>query len=106
VSIEPPKIDHRILNQLFQYLLETLRKYPAGVRLERKCNEDFNVPDSTHVIKKGTHVAVPIYAIHHDPDLYPDPDKFDPERFSAENKAARHPFAYMPFGMGPRNCIG
>lgn len=29
----------------------------------------------------GSSVTVMIYALHHDPDVYPDPFKFDPERF-------------------------
>ncbi|GFN81656.1 cytochrome p450 [Plakobranchus ocellatus] len=46
------------------------------------------------------------YAIHHDPELWHDPDIFDPERFTPENKANRHPVAHMSFGHGPRNCVG
>jgi Cytochrome P450 len=51
-------------------------------------------------------VLVPVYALHHDPDYFPDPEKFDPERFSDENKGNIKNFTYLPFGSGPRNCIG
>lgn len=49
---------------------------------------------------------IPADAIHRDPDIYPDPEKFDPERFSPEGMQTRHPTAWLPFGDGPRNCIG
>jgi len=64
------------------------------------------VPDDTLVIKKGTKVLIPAYAIHHDYRYYPDPETFDPERFSPEEKAKRPNGTYMPFGDGPRLCIG
>ncbi len=32
-------------------------------------------------IPKGAVVAASIIAIHHDPDIYPEPDKFEPERY-------------------------
>lgn len=57
-------------------------------------------------MEKGSFVFIPALGIQHDPEFYPDPDKFDPERFSEENKANRHSAAWTPFGDGPRACIG
>lgn len=52
-------------------------------------------------------VHVAIWAIHHDPKLWPDPSAFRPERFlDPEQVAARHPGAFLAFGLGPRNCVG
>ena len=85
---------------------ETLRKYPPGPLLLRKsiCNYTFEGTKVT--IPKKTFVWVPIYPIHRDPDIYPNPDAFIPERFTEEAVASRHPMHYLPFGDGPRNCIG
>lgn len=72
----------------------------------RQASEDYKVPNSPFVIEKGTGISIPVYSIHHDPEIYPDPERFDPSRFEPEAITARHPYAYLPFGDGPRNCIG
>lgn len=83
---------------------EVLRLYPPAFFLQRDCNEACTIK-GVHV-PKGMPVMITSYAVHRDPEIWPEPERFNPERFSEANKAKRHPYAYMPFGYGPRNCIG
>lgn len=88
------------------YFTETLRKYPPLLTVFREATQDYQVPNDTLVIEKGTKILIPNYAIHYDNRYYPDPQTFDPERFTPEEKAKRPNGTYMPFGDGPRKCIG
>ena len=76
---------------------------PAGLAT-RECDEDYDL-NGIH-ITKGTEIQIPIYALHHDPDAWDNPEKFDPERFRGPAKDTHHAFQFLPFGAGPRNCIG
>jgi cytochrome P450 family 6 len=76
-----------------------LRLYPPVDNLIRIAANDYPIPDTKLVIKKGTLVFIPVYAIHHDANVHENPEKFDPERFSEENRAKMHPMGHLPFGM-------
>lgn len=89
------------------HVLETLRKYPPVLFLNRQCTaKSYKVPNSNLTLEKGTNIFIPVYGLQKDPEYYPNPEIFDPERFNEENKAKRHPCVYLPFGEGPRICIG
>lgn len=87
---------------------ETLRMYPIGPALLRKCLKDYKVADSDIVIPKGTSVFIPVLGYHRDPDVYESPLEFRPERFldSPNGDGMSIGSFYLPFGDGPRICIG
>ncbi|CAL1277731.1 unnamed protein product [Larinioides sclopetarius] len=85
---------------------ETMRLFPPAVRLERQAITDYELGETGITIPKGMIVTIPNYAMHRDPEFFPDPEKFDPDRWSAEEKGKRDQYAYLPFGAGPRNCVG
>ncbi|XP_069134019.1 cytochrome P450 3A11-like isoform X2 [Argopecten irradians] len=96
--------DIQELKYLDMCLNETLRMFPPALRLERRCVKTTTLKGIT--IPAGMVVIIPIYAIHHDPDIWEKPDVFNPERFSASEKAKHDSMDFLPFGNGPRNCIG
>ncbi|XP_047569460.1 cytochrome P450 3A12 isoform X3 [Lutra lutra] len=101
----PPTYDALVqMEYLDMVLNETLRLYTIGGRLERICKKDVEI--SGVFIPKGTVVMVPVFTLHRDQDLWPEPEEFRPERFSKKNKDSINPYTYLPFGTGPRNCIG
>jgi cytochrome P450 len=85
------------------FLKEVLRYgSPVGFISSRVADEDILVGE--HVIPKGTETGVSVYAIHHNPDFWPEPYVFNPERFVSEAK--QYPFSFLPFSLGKRVCIG
>ncbi|KAF7492041.1 Cytochrome P450 3A11 [Sarcoptes scabiei] len=87
-------------------LSETMRKYPPLLTTGRRTEEDYHLKEFALTIPRGMDIYIPIYAVHHDPEYYPDPERYDPERFMPENRHKLVPYTYLPFGGGPRNCIG
>ncbi|XP_041603062.1 cytochrome P450 3A12-like isoform X2 [Vulpes lagopus] len=92
------------MEYLDMVLNESLRLYPITGRLVRVCKKDVEIGGV--FIPKGTVVMVPTFTLHQDPDIWPEPEKFQPERFSKKNKDSINPYTYLPFGTGPRNCLG
>ena len=83
---------------------ESQRLCPPGAVFNRECSENYDL-NGIH-IPAGTEIIIPVYAVHHDPDAWQNPEKFDPERFRGPAKDTFHAFQFLPFGAGPRNCIG
>ncbi|CAF1580202.1 unnamed protein product, partial [Adineta ricciae] len=92
------------MNYLDMFIRETLRMYPiAPVVINRQSTEAFDLK-GVGVVPVGTRIAVDIYNLHFDTELWGpvDPHTFYPERFETK----RHSMAWIPFGAGPRNCVG
>ncbi|EFA05733.1 cytochrome P450 6BT1 [Tribolium castaneum] len=94
------------MTYLGQVVDETLRIHSPAYAVSRTCTQDYHVPETNIVLKKGFQVLIPIRGIHSDPEFYPEPEKFKPERFHPDNRQNIEPYSYLPFGEGPRICIG
>lgn len=101
----PLRAEH--INQLSytkQVVQEAMRLYPPAPVIVREAQRDIRL--GGQVVKAGTVVYVPVYAVHRHEKLWQEPDRFDPERFDPEAVKGRNRLAYLPFGAGPRICIG
>ncbi|OAD75061.1 CYP509 protein, partial [Phycomyces blakesleeanus NRRL 1555(-)] len=87
---------------------ETLRmNSPAVSAITRISTEDTELDGV--FIPKGALVVPDIYALHHNPTIWHNPEEFNPERFVPGGEAERLSGAgmcWIPFGSGARQCIG
>ncbi|XAR69214.1 (+)-abscisic acid 8'-hydroxylase [Bertholletia excelsa] len=79
---------------------ETLRVASILSFTFREAVED--VEFEGYLIPKGWKVLPLFRNIHHSPDNFPDPEKFDPSRFEVAPK----PNTFLPFGNGFHSCPG
>ena len=85
-------------------ITEAMRLYPPVWLLTRRPIVDVEI--GGHRISAGSHVFFCPYAVHRDPSLYAEPDRFDPDRWRSESNQPGSRTTFLPFGAGIRSCIG
>ncbi|KAI0341735.1 cytochrome P450 [Trametopsis cervina] len=105
----PSYEDHSSLPYVQAVILECLRWLPAGALgvPHRLTQDDWY---GEYFLQEGTTV-IPVSSTHlramlHNPEDYPDPEKFDPERFLTNGGINDDVRPLMIFGFGRRSCPG
>lgn len=100
-------------NYMERAMYETLRMHSPVFTITKVCTKAYELPsqyaDKTgkrFTMPVGMSAIIPVHAIHYDPEIYPDPYRYDPDRFLDENRKNRHRYAFLSFGEGPRICLG
>ncbi|KAL5207481.1 hypothetical protein ABZP36_031916 [Zizania latifolia] len=92
--------DTRRMRMTSRVIQETMRVASILSFTFREAVED--VEYQGYLIPKGWKVLPLFRNIHHSPDHFPCPEKFDPSRFEVAPK----PNTFMPFGNGTHSCPG
>jgi len=95
---------------------ESQRLQPIAPALSRRTHKDISIFDSRTgspiVVPKGTFAYIPIFLLHRDPTVYPNPESFEPQRWIREGKdnsselLPTTPGYFYAFGGGPKMCVG
>ncbi len=99
----PTAADYERLTYATQVFAETMRLYPPVWVTARTCAKPYEI--AGYPIPVGATLFAPQYAVHRDPRLYDDPERFDPGRMTRQARSARPRYAYFPFAGGSRQCI-
>ncbi|XP_006891952.1 PREDICTED: sterol 26-hydroxylase, mitochondrial-like [Elephantulus edwardii] len=88
---------------------ETLRLYPVVPTNSRVIVEK-EVEVGGYLFPKNTQFVFCHYVVSRDPDIFPEPERFEPRRWLRTSQpdalGASHPFGSVPFGYGVRACLG
>ena len=103
----PELDDKKNLPHLEAIITETLRLSSlVPLRVPRKTTVDTTLQG--YSIPKGTTVLMNLWSLHHDPEIWDEPEAFRPERFLDEEGNFVPPKAdrFLPFSAGRRVCLG
>ncbi|KAH9842975.1 cytochrome P450 [Rhodofomes roseus] len=97
--------DEDMLPEVTAFFMETARWRPQFASgFAHRATKDIIWKD--YVIPAGAEVIGAHWAIARDPDVYPDPERFDPQRWLDEDGQLRKDMRYFRFGFGRRVCVG
>lgn len=94
--------DLRAIPLLDACVREALRLYPSAPLIPRRALVDEQL--GGYRISAGTQLIVSPWLVHRNPEIWPEPARFDPYRHLQDT--ARPRLSWMPFGAGQRICIG
>ncbi|XP_046578718.1 ultra-long-chain fatty acid omega-hydroxylase-like [Haliotis rubra] len=92
------------LEYLTRCLKEGMRFHSPVPAILRKLENPLEIDGK--VFPVGTLIGINIWKVHHNPEVWEDPEVYDPDRFLPENIQKKDSYSYIPFSAGPRNCIG
>uniref|UniRef100_A0A2N9HCZ7 Cytochrome P450 n=1 Tax=Fagus sylvatica TaxID=28930 RepID=A0A2N9HCZ7_FAGSY len=97
------ELDVQSLPYLQAVVKEALRLHPPVPIVVRECRKDCKIKEFD--IPEITVVAINVYAINRDPEIWDNANDFWPERFLVSSKE-KDVLNYIPFGGGRRGCPG
>lgn len=93
------------LTFLDRFVKETQRLHNPSFQPGRTALVDCILPGG-YKLPAGSVVICALHAIHNNPKIWSNPERFDPDRWGTEAVANRPKNSYIPFATGPRSCIG
>ncbi|KAG1810570.1 cytochrome P450 [Suillus subaureus] len=97
--------DQEMLPQVTAFMLESLRWRPVALGgFEHRATKD--IIWKNYLIPAGATVIGNHWAIANDPEVFPEPHKFNPQRWIDDAGRVRDDLRFFTFGFGRRVCPG
>ncbi|KAI0183044.1 cytochrome P450 [Xylaria flabelliformis] len=96
--------DLKLLPFLNRCITEALRRFPVVPGGLPRYVPKEGTEISGYWLPGGSTVTTQTWSLHRDPEIFPDPDRYDPSRWENPTKLMKD--SMMPFGGGSRICIG
>ncbi|KAG2131613.1 cytochrome P450 [Suillus bovinus] len=101
----PTFADQEMLPQVTAFMLESMRWRPVALAgFEHRATKD--IIWNNYLIPAGATVIGSHWAIANDPEVFPEPHKFNPQRWIDDAGRLRTDLRFFAFGFGRRLCPG
>lgn len=102
INVRSDYPNHPTLNTFLKEIQRIANILP--INLLRTVTEDIEIDG--YRFKEGSMVLPQISILMNDPDIFPEPERFNPDRFLDENQNLKKFDAFIPFSIGKRQCLG